>query len=107
MLSYFVSNPKSAPMPLVIGSFYNHFNRLYQAHFLAGKSDKEAASALGTYPSKLREIMVLAQRNSLPKIEQCLLILGKYSTRAVGIESNVDDRELLKEMVGKMEVVLR
>lgn len=102
MLSYFVANPKAAPMPLIIGSFYNHFNRIYQAHFLQGKSEKEMAAALGTYPSKVREIMALAQRWPLARVEYCLLLLSKYSTMAVGIKSNAADSELLKEMVGKM-----
>jgi DNA polymerase III subunit delta len=104
MLSYFIANPKSAPMPLLIGSFYSHFNRLYQAHFLAGKPEKEMAAALGTYPSRVREIMATAQRWPLHKLEYCLMLLGKYSTMAVGIESNTADTELLKEMIGKMEM---
>lgn len=102
MLSYFVANPKSAPMPLVIGSFYSHFNKLYIANFLRGKTEKEMATALGTYPSKVREIMSLAQNWPLDRVEYCMMLLGKFSTSAVGIDSNVDDRELLKEMVGKM-----
>ncbi|XZF14349.1 DNA polymerase III subunit delta [Chitinophagaceae bacterium MMS25-I14] len=106
MLAYFVSNPKSAPMPLVIGSFYTHFNRLYTAQFLQGKPEKEAAAALGTYPSRLREIMAAAQRIPLQRIEYCLLLLGKYSTYAVGIHNSTTDGELLKEMVGKMELAL-
>lgn len=102
MLSYFVSNPKSAPMPLVIGSFYSHFNKLYTAHFLKGMNEKEMSAALGTYPSRLRDIMATAQRWPLAKVEYCLMLLGKYSTETVGINSNTDDRELLKEMVALM-----
>jgi DNA polymerase-3 subunit delta len=104
MLSYFIANPKSAPMVLIIGSFYSHFNRIYQAHFLQGKNDKEMAAALGTYPSRVREIMATAKRWPLPRVEYCLMLLGKYSTKAVGIDSNVHDSELLKEMIGKMEI---
>ncbi|RYD55219.1 MAG: DNA polymerase III subunit delta [Sphingobacteriales bacterium] len=106
MLSYFVANPKSAPMVLIIGSFYSHFNKLYQAHFLQGKSEKDMAAALGTYPSRLRDIMATARRIPLPAIEYCMLLLGKYSTMTVGIESNTSDSELLKEMVGKMELAI-
>lgn len=102
MLTYFMANPKSAPMPLVIGSFYNHFNRLYQANFLRGKSEKDIAAALGTYPSKAKEVMMLAQYWPLARVEYCMMLLGKYSTMAVGIESSTDDGELLKEMVGRM-----
>lgn len=102
MLAYFVANPKSAPMPLLIGSFYNHFNRLYQAHFLQGRSEKDIASALGTWPGKVREIMAVAQRWPVSKVEYCLMLLGGLSTKAVGIESAASDSELLKEMIGKM-----
>ncbi len=106
MLSYFVANPKSSPMPLIIGSFYNHFSKIYQAYSLAGAPEKEVASALGTYPNRVRQIMATAQQHSRFKIENCLMLLGKYSTKAVGIDSTANDRELLKEMIGKMELAL-
>lgn len=106
MLSYFIANPKSSPMPLLIGSFYSHFSKLYQAGFLAGQNEKAAAAAMGTYPNRAKQMIHTAQQLSLPRIEACLLLLGKYSTKVVGIESNTDDRELLKEMIGKMELIL-
>jgi len=102
MLSYFLANPKAAPMPLLIGSFYTHFNRLYQAGFVRGKTDKEAATALGVSPYFVKNIMAAAQHWPLPRVERCMLLLGKYSTMAVGIKYNSGDRELLKEMVGQM-----
>lgn len=105
MLSYFLANPKSAPMPLLIGAFYSHFNKLYQAHFVQGKSEKEMATALGTYPNKVRELMALAQRWPLQRVDYCMLLLGKYSAKAVGVDSSARDGELLKEMVGKMVAV--
>lgn len=106
MLAYFIANPKSSPMPLLIGSFYSHFSKLYQASFLGKSSDQDAAKALGTYPNRARQMINAAHRYSLAKIEACILLLGQYSTRTVGINSNAGDRELLKEMVGKMELVL-
>ena len=105
MLSYFIANPKSAPLALLIGTFYSHFTKIYQAQFLAGKSEKEMCAALGTYPNKLREIMSLAQRWPLPKIESCMLLLSKFSTVAVGIDNNAHDTERLKELVGILELI--
>ncbi len=102
MLTYFLANPKAAPMPLLIGSFYNHFNRLYQANFLRGKTDKEAAAALGISPWLVKNILTSAQHWPLQRVERCMLLLGKYSTMAVGIKNTSNDRELLKEMVGQM-----
>ncbi len=102
MLTYFLANPKSAPMPLLIGTFYTHFNRLYVANFVKGRSDKDAAAALGVPPFRVKSIMDVAQNWPLHRVERCLLLLGKYSTLAVGIDSIAPDRELLKEMIGQM-----
>jgi DNA polymerase-3 subunit delta len=102
MLSYFLANAKAAPMPLLIGTFYTHFNRLYLANFVRGKTDKEAAAAMGMSPFFVKNIMADAQQWPLPRVERCLLLLAKYSAMAVGIKSSASDRELLKEMVGQM-----
>ena len=102
MRAYFLANPKAAPMPLLIGTFYNHFNRLYQANFVRGKSDKDAAAALGISPWLVKNIMGAAQHWPLHRVERCMLLLGKYSTMAVGIKNTTNDRELLKEMIGQM-----
>lgn len=102
MLSYFLANAKAAPMPLLIGSFYTHFNRLYMANFVRGKTDKEVASALGMAPFFVKEVMGQLRNWPLERVEKCLLLLAKYNTMAVGIQSTADDRELLKEMVGRM-----
>ena len=102
MLSYFLANSKAAPMPLLIGAFYTHFNRLYVANFVRGKTDKEAAAALGMSPYFVKDVMASLSQWPLQRVERCLLLLGKYSTMAVGIKSAAGDRELLKEMVGQM-----
>lgn len=106
MLSYFLSNAKSSPMPLIIGSFYSYFSKIYQACFIGNRSEKEAASLLNTYPSRVRQLVSFAKKYHVSRIEYCMLILGEYSKKAVGIDSNVNDRELLKEMIGKMELAL-
>lgn len=102
MLTYFLANSKAAPMPLLIGTFYTHFNRLYLANFVRGKSDKDASAALGVSPYRVKDIMAAAQHWPLHRVERCMLLLGKYSTMAVGIKNNAGDKELLKEMVGQM-----
>jgi len=97
-----LANAKSAPLPLVIGSFYSHFNRLYLANFMRGKSDKEASAVIGVSPYRLKDIMAATQQWPLGRVERSLMLLAKYNTMAVGIKSSVDDRELLKEMIAQM-----
>ncbi len=104
MLSYFISSPKAAPMPLLIGAFYGHFSKLYAANFVKGKPEKDAAAALGTWPSKLKEIMATTQQWPQARTERAMLLLGKYSTMGVGVKSNSDDKELLKELIGQLLV---
>ena len=100
MLNYFLNSPKAAPMPLLIGSFYSHFSKLYMATFLVGKPEKDIIAALGYY--KLKETMAAVQIWPRPRVERALMLLGKYSTMAVGIKSNNDDKDLLKELIGQL-----
>jgi DNA polymerase III subunit delta len=102
MLSYFIANTKAAPMALINATFYSHFNRLYVAHFVRGKTDKEAAAAMGMSPYFVKDVMATLPQWPLPRIERCLLLLAKYNTMAVGINSTAGDKELLKEMMGQM-----
>ncbi|MBS1781695.1 MAG: DNA polymerase III subunit delta [Bacteroidetes bacterium] len=104
MVAYFSANPKAAAMPLVIGSFYSHFNKLYLVHFIRGKSDKDAAAIIGTWPSKLKELQSMTRQWTLPKVEFALAILANYSAKSVGINSNTDSSELLREMIGKLDL---
>ena len=105
MLAYFVASPKAAPMPLLIGLFYNQFNKLYIANFMKGKQDKDIAAAFGVSPFFVKNIMITAQKWPLARVERALIILAKYSAMAVGIKNyESDDKELLKEMIGLLLV---
>lgn len=106
MLTYFLANPKSAPMPLLVGSFYNHFERMYVASYMAGKSEKEIAALLNLKNPWMAKHYATRPRFSLQQIEACLLLLSRYNLESVGISSNADDGELLKELIAKMELVL-
>lgn len=108
MVHYFTANPKSAPMPLVIGSLYSFFNTLYQVHSFHGKREQEIGQSLKLYGARLKQIMNAAQKISLPKTEQCIMLLANYNTKSVGIgvPSNLKDGELFKEMIGKLEFII-
>jgi DNA polymerase-3 subunit delta len=102
MFNYFLSNSKAAPMPLLIATLYGHFNRLYMANFVKGKTDKDAAAAIGMSPWFIKDVMASLKQWPLHRVERCLLLLAKYNTMAVGIKSGAGDKELLKEMIGQM-----
>src|SRR5690606_22437457 len=77
MLAYFTANPKAAPMPLLIGSFYSHFNTLFQVYAFAGKPERDISAALRLYGDRLRDTMTAARNLQPPGIEQCLLLLSE------------------------------
>lgn len=106
MLTYFVANPKAAAMPLVVGSFYSHFNTLYQFNTLRGKPDKEISASLRIYGDRLKEIKAAAANMPQHKVEQCIMLLSTYSGKSVGVGANLDNSELLKEMIGKMDLLI-
>lgn len=105
MLHYFTANPKSAPMPLVIGMMYTHFQKLYAAHFHRGKSDKDLSQTLNVWGERLRQLKQSLHVWDLFKVESALLLLGKYSAFSVGVDNNTADKELLKELIGKLEIL--
>jgi DNA polymerase-3 subunit delta len=103
MMAYFSANPKSAPIPLLVGVLYNHFNRLYKLNFCRGKSDKDIAAALGMSPYFVRNALAHSQKWPLGRVEHALLVLAKYSRMSVGVDSYTnEDSELLKELVSQL-----
>lgn len=106
MLSYFISSPKSAPPPLLIGVLYNHFEKMYVQHFTAGKNPAQIASELGLKNEWAAKAYTGRPRYSLPQIEECLQTLAEWSGKFVGINSNIGDADWLKEFTARIELIL-
>lgn len=105
ILNYFIANPKAAPMALLTVFLYNHFNTLYKAVYARAKGEKDVAAAIGVPPFRVAEIMALSQKWPLHKVESCLNVLSTYNGYSMGINNRNNDTELLKEMVGKLELI--
>ncbi len=55
IVDYFAANPKSNPMPVVIGSLGTYFTKILKYHYLPDKSSAVAAKQLGVHPFFVRE----------------------------------------------------
>ncbi len=97
MLKYFIANPKSAVMPVVIGSFTSHLSQLLEEHY-----NKRTGQKSKWRPDDFK--MALANF-SLPKTEKAILIVGEYSAKTVGIGTHLDGTELLMEMIGRLQLI--
>lgn len=105
MLAYFLENSKASPMVVITSSFFTHFQQIYKANYARQLPEKEWAGAIGVNPYFVKDVVNKTKIWSLAKVEQCLIIIAEYNAKCVGIDSNAKDRELLKEMMGKLELV--
>ncbi len=107
IVNYFIANPKKNPLPMVIGSLYGFYSKIYLGYDFARLSDMEFAKGLGYsarneyaasfYVSKYKK----ALRNyPIQHIENAIGWLSEYDMRSKGVENgNTNHGELLKEMV--------
>jgi DNA polymerase-3 subunit delta len=100
MVSYFAANPKSAPMALVIGTFYGYLNKLYLCYY--SKADFQADRKLGIWSHHRKA----STRFSLTHVHRSIALLEEYSRKMVGIGNSSNDTALLKEMTAKLNAIL-
>lgn len=103
IIQYFESNPKAAPIQLVLPSLYNFFSKVYMLFSVKGSDDKTAATAIGISPFFIKDYKVAAGNYGFNGVEKALLLLHHYNLRSVGVnDSGTEDASLLKEMVVKI-----
>lgn len=102
IVQYFESNPKAAPIQLVLPSLYSFFAKTYMLFGLQG-DDKTVAAQMGVHPFFLKDYRQAAQLYGYSGVEAALLLLQTYNLRAIGInDANTGDTSLLKELLYKM-----
>ena len=106
IVKYFTANPKSSPLPVLIGSLYNYFSKIYMMHFLKNSSDQEVQSALGLRSAFfLREYKAAARVYSPQRAEWVISVLREFDLKSKGVDYNSTGKpegELLKEMVWRI-----
>ena len=103
IIQYFESNPKAAPIQLVLPALYSFFSKVYMIFSLPAPDEKSAAAALGVNPYFVKDYLVAAKNYGFAGTENALLLLHQYNLKAVGIGAvNVEDGELMKELIVKL-----
>ncbi len=103
IIQYFESNPKAAPIQLILPSIYNFFSKLYILKGTAGANSQNAASILGVQPYFIKEYLLAAGKYDFESVEKVLLLLHQYNLRSIGVHNGgATDAGLLKEMVVKI-----
>ena len=107
IVNYFKANPKAGPLPLLTGTLYNFFSKLFQLHeLLAKRADKQAVcKTLRINPYFFSEYVAAAKQFPRAKMPNVLGLLREYDLKSKGVDSNLAGRgenELLKELVFKL-----
>lgn len=100
IVQYFESNPKAAPIQLVLPALYSFFSKVFMV-FGAGSTDEKAvASAIGVSPFMVREHIAASRTYNYQGVEKILLLLHQYNLRSVGINNpGAGDGALMKELL--------
>lgn len=103
IIQYFESNPKAAPIQLVLPALYSFFSKVYMIFGIPGPDEKTTAAALGVSPFFVKDYLLASKNYGFTGIENALLLLHQYNLKSVGVGSvNVEDASLLKELVVKL-----
>ncbi|HMH32568.1 MAG TPA: DNA polymerase III subunit delta [Puia sp.] len=105
IIQYFESNPKAAPIQLILPALYNFFSKTYMLFGQAGSDEKEIASSLGVNPFFVKDYVLAGKNYQYAGVEAALLLLHQYNLKSIGVNSiAMEDGSLLKEMVIKMMI---
>lgn len=103
IIQYFESNPKAAPIQLVLPALYGFFSKLYSVFGMADKSEAAIRPLFYNNPFATKEAMAAMKMYGYEGIEKSLLLLHEYNLRSIGVnDTGTSDGSLLKEMVVKM-----
>ncbi len=103
IIQYFESNPKAAPIQLVLPALYSFFSKVYMIFGIAGPDEKTTAAALGVSPFYVRDYLQAAKNYGFAGTENALLLLHQYNLKSVGVGTvNSEDGALLKELATKL-----
>ena len=103
IIQYFESNPKAAPIQLVLPALYGYFSKVYSIFGLDNISEATVAPIFYRNSFVAREAISTAKSFGVQGMEKILLLLHDYNLRSVGVhDSGTSDSGLMKEMVVKM-----
>lgn len=103
IIQYFDSNPKAAPIQLILPAIYSHFSKVYSIFGIEDKSENGVKGIFSNNFYAAKDGIAAAKAYGIQGIEKILLLLHEYNLRSIGINDiGTNDSDLLKEMVVKM-----
>ena len=101
IVHYFCQNIKQAPNVVTINSLASFYLKLL-AYNLSDKSIEAKAKVFGKNDYVQKINVQYAQNHSVLELQKIIGILREYDAKTKGVDSNLPDEEILKELVYKI-----
>jgi len=106
IIQYFQSNPKAAPLQLILPTLYTYFSKIYTVAALNDHSENTFKPYFYNNPFAAKQAVTAVKNYGFSGSEKIILLLHEYNLKGIGINSAISgsgaDGELLKEMVVKI-----
>jgi DNA polymerase III subunit delta len=103
IIQYFESNPKAAPIQLVLPALYGFFSKLYSVCGMPDKSENAIKGLFYHNSFATREALAALKLYGYAGVEKALLLLHEYNLKSIGVnDAGSSHGSLLKELVVKI-----
>jgi DNA polymerase-3 subunit delta len=106
IIRYFQSNPKAAPLQLVLPTLYTYFSKIYTAAALNDYSENSLKPLFYNNVFAAKQAITAIKNYGFSGTEKILLLLHDYNLKGIGINTAISgsaaDAELLKELSVKI-----
>jgi DNA polymerase-3 subunit delta len=106
IIQYFQSNPKAAPLQLILPTLYTYFSKIYTAAALNDYSENALKPLFYNNIFAVKQAIIAIKNYGFSGTEKILLLLHEYNLKGIGINSAISgsaaDGELLKELAVKI-----
>ena len=106
IIQYFQSNPKAAPLQLVLPTLYNYFSKIYTVAALNDTSENAIKPFFYNNIFAAKQASIAIKNYGFSGAEKIILLLHEYNLKSIGINSAIGgsaaDAEFLKELSVKI-----
>lgn len=102
IVTYYMANPKEAPMVVITAMLYNEFCKIYKYHYAKNLPQAEQAKAIGISPFFIKDYQRAAQLYNLAQTNQAIQIIQQYNLHAIGMNIANNNINMIKELSYKL-----
>jgi DNA polymerase III subunit delta len=103
IIQYFQSNPKAAPIQLILPTLYAYFSKIYTAATLNDNSEYALRPMFYNNPFIAKQAVAAIKNYGFSGAEKIILLLHEYNLKGIGINNSGNtDAALLKELAVKI-----